>query len=179
MHTMHRFILKTQPRSPFAAAILLSLQVELDALIPKQRQSALGEITSPLPSSQSSSAACAGIGLPQLCEYMARKLALQEPDEVVRRAFRAFDTTAKGYVNFSDFQAAVATFAAGLPQQTVELCFSQLDADGDGRVSFRDFATMMSTLRPDGRAAGLVAPAAARFAGAGGAPRTTQPLATM
>ena len=74
---------------------------------------------------------------------------------------------------------AVATFAAGLPQQTVELCFSQLDADGDGRVSFRDFATMMSTLRPDGRAAGLVAPAAARFAGAGGAPRTTQPLATM
>ena len=67
----------------------------------------------------------------------------------------------KGTSSFSDFQAAVATFAAGLPQQTVELCFSQLDADGDGRVSFRDFATMMSTLRPDGRAAGLVAPAAA------------------
>ena len=34
----------------------------------------------------------AGMELPALCELMSRKLAAQDPDEVVRRAFRAFDT---------------------------------------------------------------------------------------
>ena len=90
-----------------------------------------------------------GIELPRLCEAMTRKLALQEPDEVIRRAFRAFDPTAKGYISLADLETAVASVAPGLPTHTIELCFRQLDTDGDGRVSFRDFAAMMAA-RPDG-----------------------------
>ena len=100
--------------------------------------------------------------LPRLCELMARKLALQEPDEVIRRAFRAFDPTAKGYISLADLEAAVATVAPGLRAHTVELCFRQLDSDGDGRVSFRDFSAMMAA-RPDGCAP-------SRFARVAGAP---------
>jgi hypothetical protein len=128
----------------------LPSQVELDSLVPKSRSGALGE-TSPSSSGGDGGLACPGIELPRLCEAMAHRLALQEPDEVIRRAFRAFDPTAKGYISLADLEAAVANVAPGLPAHTVELCFRQLDADGDGRVSFRDFSAMMAA-RPDGAA---------------------------
>jgi hypothetical protein len=101
----------------------------------------------------------AGVTLPQLCDLVARKLATQEPDEVVRRAFRAFDPQAKGFVSLADLHAAVARVAPNLPQHTVALAFAQLDGDRDGRVAYGDFHAMMRA-RPHGRSAG-VAPQAA------------------
>ena len=71
----------------------------------------------------------AGVELPQLCELVARKLAIQEPDEVVRRTFRAFDATAKGYLSLADLEAVVTRVAPQLPRHTIALIFAQLDAD--------------------------------------------------
>ena len=62
-------------------------QVELDVLLPKQRDA------------DASSSAPMGLTLLQLTAWLSRKLAVQEPDEVVRRAFRAFDERAKGFVS--------------------------------------------------------------------------------
>ena len=92
-----------------------------------------------------------GVELATLHELMARKLALQEPDEVVRRAFRAFDVQAKGYVSRADLEAAIERVAPQLPRHTVELIFSQLDGDRDGRVSYRDFNTMFAVWPPPPR----------------------------
>ena len=90
-----------------------------------------------------------GIDLPHLCELMERRLALQEPDEVTRRAFRAFDEGAKGFISAHDFERVMAVVAPHLPRQTVSLVFGQVDSDGDGRVSYRDFHAMM-VARPGG-----------------------------
>ena len=90
-----------------------------------------------------------GIELPTLCEMVARKLAVREPDELVRRAFRAFDVHSKGYISPADLQEAVDDVAPHMPQRTVALAFSQLDSDRDGRVSYRDFHEMMC-VRPAG-----------------------------
>uniref|UniRef100_A0A7S2N9F7 EF-hand domain-containing protein n=1 Tax=Haptolina brevifila TaxID=156173 RepID=A0A7S2N9F7_9EUKA len=91
----------------------------------------------------------AGIALPQLCELLARRLALQEPDEIARRAFRAFDEKSKGYISLRDFEAVMGSIAPHLPCETVSLVFSEIDTDRDGRVSFKDFHSMMSA-RPIG-----------------------------
>ena len=122
-------------------------QVELDALLPKrlQAQQLEGEVSHCTPR---------GVTLPQLCDLAARKLAVQEPDEVVRRAFRAFDSGAKGYVSRGDLEDVVARVAPQLPRNTVDLIFSQVDTDRDSKVSFRDFHAMMIA-RPDGRSTGL------------------------
>lgn len=100
--------------------------VELDALLPKRADGA----------------PC-GIELPELCEALERKLALQDPDEVVRRAFRAFDASHKGFVSLADLEAVMASVAPHLPRETVRLIFAQLDTDRDGRVSYKDFHTMV------------------------------------
>ena len=112
-------------------------QVELDTWVPKR-------------TADTHPAAPPGLTLPQLCEIAARKLALQEPEEVVRRAFRAFDRRAKGYVSLGDLEAAVANVAPQLPRHTVALAFDQLDADRDGRVAYGEFVRMMHA-RPGGR----------------------------
>ena len=70
----------------------------------------------------------------------------------MRRAFRAFDRGAKGYVSLRDLEAAVAAVSPSLPRQTVTLAFGELDADRDGRVAYGEFVRMM-TARPGGRAA--------------------------
>ena len=80
---------------------------------------------------------------------MEQKLALQEPDELIRRTFRAFDDGAKGFISARDFDRVVAAVAPHLPHQTVSLVFAQVDSDGDGRISYRDFHAMMSA-RPNG-----------------------------
>ena len=91
----------------------------------------------------------AGIELPQLCELMARRIALQEPDEVIRRAFRSFDEQSKGYISLRDFEGVMSSVAPHLPRETVSLAFSEIDADRDGRVSYKDFHGMMAA-RPAG-----------------------------
>ena len=117
-------------------------QIELDALLPKRRYAADDAASALHPPPL-------GLSLPQVCELITRKLALQEPDEVVRRAFRAFDGQAKGYVSLADLEAAVAAVAPHLPRHTVALAFNQLDADRDGRVAYGDFHAMMHA-RPAG-----------------------------
>ena len=72
--------------------------------------------------------------LPQFCEAMERRLALQEPDEVTRRAFRAFDAHAKGYISLSDFERVMGGVAPHLPYETISLAFSEVDADRDGEA---------------------------------------------
>jgi Ca2+-binding EF-hand superfamily protein len=128
---------------------------ELDVWLPKQQQG-------PLPQQhqqheQGANAVQNGVGLAQLCEIVARKVSVQEPDELVRRAFRAFDYRAKGYISIADLEAAVERVAPQLPSRTISLVFSQLDADRDGRVSFKDFHGMMSA-RPEGRAPNRASP---------------------
>ena len=106
----------------------------------------------------------AGIALPQLCELMDRKLALQEPHEQIRRAFRAFDSGAKGFISLGthrpdaahrsrgthtcdprlgacagEFVEVMADVAPHMMREMVTLIFDQVDADRDGRVCFRDF----------------------------------------
>ena len=117
-------------------------QVELDTWLPKRPTAVCPEPP-------------AGMTLPQLCELVTRKLALQEPEEVVRRAFRAFDDRAKGYISLADLESAVARVAPGLPRETVAHAFAELDADGDGRVAYGDFYGMFLA-RPGGRAAGVL-----------------------
>ena len=53
-----------------------------------------------------------------------RRLALQEPDEVVRRAFRAFDSGAKGYISGYDLERVMQTVAPHLPR--APLCAPRL-----------------------------------------------------
>ena len=130
-------------------------RTELDAMAPKKALAA-GEGELPPRSA-------AGIELPQLCDFVARKLALQEPDEVVRRAFRCFDDGAKGYISQADLEAAVRRVAPHIAAHTVSLVFSQINAKSDGRVSYRDFHAMMSA-RPDGRVGATPTAAAAAAA---------------
>ena len=130
-------------------------QVELDVLLPKQRDA------------DASSSAPMGLTLLQLTEWLSRKLAVQEPDEVVRRAFRAFDERAKGFVSLADLEAAVERVAPQLPRHTVQLAFEQIDHNRDGRVGYGEFHNMMRA-RPDGLAAPFGGAGAAR-PGAGGA----------
>ena len=110
----------------------------------------LTELDSLVPKRSGSGAMPSGLTLPQLIDLVTRKLALQEPEELVRRAFRAFDQRANGYVSLADLEAAVQRVAPQLPRHTVALAFAQLDADCDGRVAYRDFLQMMLA-RPAGR----------------------------
>lgn len=125
--------------------------MELDAWLPKCRRG--DEYVVDDDSDDEEAEGTAGVTLEQLCELAARKLALQEPEEVVRRSFRAFDRRAKGYVSHSDLEAAVERVAPQLPKHTVALAFTELDADADGRVAYGDFYHMMLA-RPGGRASG-------------------------
>ncbi|KAL1520457.1 hypothetical protein AB1Y20_022038 [Prymnesium parvum] len=96
--------------------------------------------------------------LPELCEVLARRMCAQDADEVIRRAFRAFDARQKGYISLADLQLVMHRVAPHLPQRTVDLIFSQVDEDKDGKVSFRDFYAMMSA-RPGGHTPTWPAPA--------------------
>ena len=150
-----------QNHSPKSHDLLLTkfafsrAQVELDVLLPKQRDA------------DASSSAPMGLTLLQLTEWLSRKLAVQEPNEVVRRAFRAFDERAKGFVSLADLEAAVERVAPQLPRHTVQLAFEQIDHNRDGRVGYGEFHNMMRA-RPDGLAAPFGGAGAAR-PGAGGA----------
>ena len=73
-----------------------------------------------------------GIELPRFCELMDQRLAMQEPDEVTRRSFRAFDAHAKGYISAADFERVMNGIAPHLPRETVSLVFSEVDTDRDG-----------------------------------------------
>ena len=75
----------------------------------------------------------AAIELPRFCELMDQRLALQEPDEVTRRAFRAFDAGAKGYISAADFVGVMSAVAPHLPRDTISLVFAEVDADRDGK----------------------------------------------
>ena len=68
--------------------------VELDELLPKR----------------AGSAPC-GIELPELMEALARKMALQDPDEIVRRTFRSFDASHKGFVSLADLESVMSAVA--------------------------------------------------------------------
>lgn len=127
-------------------------QVELDAWLPPQRDDDTGLDGAVVPPG--------GVTLAQLSELIARKLAVQEPEEVVRRAFRAFDGRAKGYIGLADLEAAVERVAPGLPRATVALAFSELDTDGDGRVGYGDFYHMFCA-RPGSRPTAVAARAGA------------------
>lgn len=108
--------------------------MELDQWAPKEARI---ESTDAPPDARSADGAVArppGVTLPQLCELLSRKLMLQEPEEVVRRAFRAFDEDAKGFVSLRDLERAMHNVAPQLPRETVALAFRELDADADGRV---------------------------------------------
>lgn len=73
-----------------------------------------------------------GIELPRFCELMDQRLAMQEPDEVTRRSFRAFDAHAKGYISAADFERVMNGIAPHLPRETISLVFSEVDTDRDG-----------------------------------------------
>ena len=148
------------------------LQLELDAWLPKRRPDRFAEGDSD--EEEAEDAPPAGMTLDQLCELTSRKLAVQEPEEVVRRAFRAFDRRAKGYVSLGDLEAAVDVVAPQLPRHSVALAFGELDADGDGRVAYGEFYHMMLA-RPSGRTSG----AAGGLVGCGStaAPRAAPPAA--
>lgn len=64
---------------------------------------------------------------------MEQRLALQEPDEVTRRAFRSFDAHAKGYISMGDFERVMGSIAPHLPRETVSLVFAEVDTDRDGK----------------------------------------------
>ena len=100
--------------------------LELDALLPKP------------PGGQ------ARMELPEFCAAMAQRVRIQDRDDLIRRAFRAFDADLKGFVSFVDLQRALEQVAPGLPLHTATLIFAQVDADADGRVSYKDFHTMMA-----------------------------------
>ena len=93
--------------------------------------------------------------LAAFCEAMAARLVNQEPDDAIRRAFRAFDADHKGFVGRRDLQRVLDAVAPHLPPRTAALAFDMVDSDGDGRVSFRDFHGMMSA-RPSGATPSLV-----------------------
>ena len=118
--------------------------VELDTILPKRMNGAAFPL--PLPCATASDVhdelsmcVCfliagieAGVDLPRFCELMDQRLMLQEPDEVVRRAFRVFDSNAKGYISAQDFENAMASVAPHLPHDVIALVFSEIDADRDG-----------------------------------------------
>ena len=108
-------------------------RLELDVLLPKGGQ----------------------LELAAFCEAMAARLVNQEPDDAIRRAFRAFDADHKGFVGRRDLQRVLDAVAPHLPPRTAALAFDMVDSDGDGRVSYRDFHGMMSA-RPSGATPSLV-----------------------
>ena len=108
-------------------------RLELDVLLPKGGQ----------------------LELAAFCEAMAARLVNQEPDDAIRRAFRAFDADHKGFVGRRDLQRVLDAVAPHLPPRTAALAFDMVDSDGDGRVSYRDFHLMMSA-RPSGATPSLV-----------------------
>lgn len=102
--------------------------LELDALLPK---SPPGQLDVPvLPFDDFSQAM-----LERLC-------AVDEVDEI-RYAFRAFDTTFKGYISFDDVVRAFALAAPHLPQDKIRMAFDEIDTDRNGKVSWGDFERMM------------------------------------
>ena len=64
--------------------------------------------------------------LPQLCEVMARRMCAQDVDETIRRAFRAFDPSHKGFVSRRDLLQVMSRVAPHLSERTTELIFSQV-----------------------------------------------------
>jgi len=101
--------------------------LELDALLPKP-----------------AAAAGARMELADFCTAMVSRLLAQDPDELVRRHFRAFDVGCKGYISLADLKEAMRDVAPHLPHATTRLVFSQIDSDGDGRVSYADFHAMLT-----------------------------------
>lgn len=89
--------------------------------------------------------------LPQLCEVMARRMCAQDVDETIRRAFRAFDPSHKGFISRRDLLQVMSRVAPHLSERTTELVFSQVDEDADGKVSYKDFHTMMGASGVGGR----------------------------
>lgn len=85
-----------------------------------------------------------GLALPEFASAMVSRLLAQDPDDVIRRQFRALDTECKGFLSLADLQAAVEDVAPHMPHVTTRLVFSQIDSDGDGRVSYADFYAMMT-----------------------------------
>ncbi len=118
--------------------------LELDALAPKPKPE--GEARE---GDASAEARAPGVALPELCDWLERKLGAQDADELTRKAFRAFDTQGRGFIGLDDLEAVMAEVAPHVPAATVRLIFSQADANRDGRVSFRDFASVMGA-RPIG-----------------------------
>ncbi|TYZ64219.1 hypothetical protein PybrP1_011504 [[Pythium] brassicae (nom. inval.)] len=59
--------------------------------------------------------------------------------EGVRRAFKALDARAQGFVTLTSFEQACALVAPHVPPQVVLSAFREADRDGDGRVTYQDF----------------------------------------
>ncbi len=67
---------------------------------------------------------------------------LQDRDEAIRNAFRAFDANGDGFISRQACLTAFAAHAGFVPRHVVDLIFDELDIDGDGKVSYRDFVSV-------------------------------------
>lgn len=75
--------------------------------------------------------------------HMEEKLAMLDPDERVRRLFKAFDIRCCGFISRDDLRSVFAESLPSIPITVVDEVFDEVDADGDGRVSCREFESML------------------------------------
>jgi hypothetical protein len=72
-----------------------------------------------------------------LWELAVPRIAIQDPVDEARKAFRLFDREQKGFLTARDVLPHLEE--AGLNTAMARAVFAEFDGDGDGRITLRDF----------------------------------------
>lgn len=80
---------------------------------------------------------------PSFETYMLSRMLNEDPEDHVRRAFKAFDQRDMGWISREDVHRVFASAAPATPSHVIDEVFDQVDLDQDGRVSCREFRAMM------------------------------------
>ena len=84
-------------------------------------------------------ASVGGLPLSKFEEYCRVRLLLQDRDEEIRHAFKAFDSEGRGFISRKACADVFKAHASFIPSRVVDLVFDEIDIDRDGKVTYRDF----------------------------------------
>ena len=80
-----------------------------------------------------------GLSLAKFRLHCRQRFLLEDKDEQIRLAFKAFDSSGAGYISRKGCLDTFRENASFVPERVVELIFDEIDIDRDGKVTYRDF----------------------------------------
>jgi len=83
------------------------------------------------------------VDLRALEAYTVERLCREDPGDVTRLVFKAFDARCAGFISRADLHHAFTNCAPSVARRTIDEIFDEVDVDGDGRVSCKEFESMM------------------------------------